>query len=450
MSDNNQNPKPEELKNQQCMGGDLPAPPPENRMSIAWRCMARYLRKLRLWWYRHPLTPFNGVSRIHYYEARERYFSLVDLIRYQAKLCGLYFPDFDHSKSFEYPRDIENIENEIRKNKRDNKIDKKQEERCFSLLTCYESLIASRDSLTRRQGDLNRLWRTMARVRSRIIKIIVTPEMQSEQLYFCQEEAFRLGVENDPSVKSMLQDLAEAVDSKGTNETTPKYNCVLNALIERFNTIRTGRIHQQFVNVKTYTKAFAVLMLISVILIHNHTFIMDPKNNPPLAKPGQEKAQEVSKRPVEGKETAKTAASLPLQTEKKAASGQEVSLLSLQGVGNLIGSLFSKVKEYLQENMFAFIFFGGVTGGFFSVATRARTRDQEPGEDVYYSVYVLTKPFIGALGAIILYILINANLITQNILDESMVHYLRNPGTTAFGFAFIAGFSERIVFPQFR
>ena len=68
-----------------------------------------------------------------------------------------------------------------------------------------------------------------------------------------------------------------------------------------------------------------------------------------------------------------------------------------------------------------------------------------------YLFYVLTKPFIEeALGAIVLYILISANLVTQHVLDEEMVILLKNPGTTAFGFAYIAGFSERIVFPQFR
>lgn len=60
--------------------------------------------------------------------------------------------------------------------------------------------------------------------------------------------------------------------------------------------------------------------------------------------------------------------------------------------------------------MLAFIFLGGLTGVFFSVTTRTRPKDFVPGEDAYYMTYILTKPFIGALGAIILYILIQGEL----------------------------------------
>lgn len=439
---------------------NTPNPTQEDGMPKAWKTFLRYLKKFRLWWNTHLITPFNGVSRIHYYEARERYFSLMDLVRYQAKLRGLNFPDFEYDNNFEYPKDIEKIGDVIRDKTGLNEEEKNE---YFTLLTCYESLIASRNSLTRRQGDLNRLWRTMARVRSRINRIIVKPEMQSSQLYFCQEESFRLGVDNDPSIKSMLQDLAEAIDSKkDATAPTPKYNCVLNALIERFNTIRTGRIHQQFVNVRTYTKAFVILMLISVILIQNHDFIMSIQNNPQFDNAVTKEAKEPAS-PIKavGKETtAKAAAVSPRQNKKGLADGanladtgpdgQEFSLLSIQDIWNFLRFFFKDVKEYIQNNMFAFIFFGGVTGGFFSVATRARTLDRKPGEDVYYTVYVLTKPFIGALGAIILYILIHSDFVTQNFLNDEMVQYMRNPGTTAFGFAFIAGFSERIVFPKFR
>jgi hypothetical protein len=342
--------------------------------------------QLRRWFDTLTILPLTNVSRIHLYEARERYFNLMEVIRYHARLYGLNLPDYEN-EDFDFPLEIREVERKI---SQDDSIDDERKNKIYSLLSCYEILIDTRKLLTRKQKDLNRLWRALTRVRSRLTKIITSPAMQASQLYFCQEEAYRLGVDDDPSIKTMLQDLAEAIDTSG-QETCPKYICTLHALLERFNTIRTGRIHQQFINIRTYWVALLILMVISFIIIKNYDVILSVVHSPA-----------------------------------------------------------STLKEYLKQNMLAFIFLGGLTGGFFSVTTRTRPRDFVPGEDAYYTTYILTKPFIGAFGAIILYILINGEFVTQEIIQAGMMDKLQVPGPVSFGFALIAGFSERIVFPKFR
>jgi len=365
--------------------------------------------KLERWWNNFSFVPLTRVSRIHLYEARERYFNLMELIRYHARLLGLNLPDYEN-EDFDFPEDIRKLEREI---SQDNATDEENKKEIFSLLSCYETLIDTRRLLTRKQGDLNRIWRALTRVRSRINKIITTSDMQSSQLYFCQEEAYRLDVDDDPSIKTMLQDLAEAIDNKGV-DTAPRYTCTLHALFERFNTIRTGRIHQQFINIRTYWIAFTALMIISFLLIQNYDVILNSDKNP----------------------------ASNATVVQEAATQDETP--------NSLSSILQDLKNYLKQNMLAFIFLGGLTGGFFSVTTRERSRDFIPGEDAYYTAYILTKPFIGALGAIILYILIHGGFVTQEIFKGDLVGKLKEPGPVSFGFALISGFSERVVFPKFR
>jgi hypothetical protein len=409
---------------------------------------------------------FVGVSRIHYYEARERFFFLFEIIRYEGMSYKLDFPFNEYEDSASYAETIEKTRNLINYIPETSDKEKKLKKQCFTLLSSYEALVASIGYLTRRQGDLNRLWRTMTRVHVRLTCIIVQKERQLDQLYFCQEEAYRLGVENDTNVKPMLQELAESIDSYGSNNPGQKYNCVLCALIERFSTIRTGRIHQQYLNVKTYLKAFSMLMVVSIILILNHdlilgqesksattnkkvtvetTFLIQNKTNRNERPNGAIKA-------VEGDPSISTPPVAPSRgrIDIRKAAIDSTSTIADGNDKNFVGRIIKLINHWLCTNMFFFVFFAGFTGGAFSLATKARKKEREHGEDVYSSVYIVTKPFIGALGAIILYILVHTNFLTQNLIEAGMIKQLRIQGAVTFGFSFIAGFSERLVFPQFR
>jgi hypothetical protein len=78
---------------------------------------------------------------------------------------------------------------------------------------------------------------------------------------------------------------------------------------------------------------------------------------------------------------------------------------------------------------------------------RLRNRGLVPGEDVYFSWYVLTKPFVGALGAMVLYVLIHGGALSTD-LAATVIGKIKSgqPGPGVFGFAFLSGFSERLVF----
>lgn len=90
-------------------------------------------------------------------------------------------------------------------------------------------------------------------------------------------------------------------------------------------------------------------------------------------------------------------------------------------------------------------------GGFFSVIIRLRSRELEPGADAYFTWYVLTKPWIGALGAAILFILLYSGVVSSEY-GQSVIQAIKqqNPGAGLFAFAFLSGFSERIVFPNLQ
>ncbi len=74
-----------------------------------------------------------------------------------------------------------------------------------------------------------------------------------------------------------------------------------------------------------------------------------------------------------------------------------------------------------------------------------------PGEDAYFTWYVLTKPFVGAFGAVILFVLLQARFVTFDILEPLTDKLLEGgTGPEVFGFAFLAGLTERLAFPNLR
>ena len=105
----------------------------------------------------------------------------------------------------------------------------------------------------------------------------------------------------------------------------------------------------------------------------------------------------------------------------------------------------------MANNPLMFIFFAGLVGGFFSAAMKLRDNKGQLGEGAYYKWYVFTKPFVGAVGATILFIALKANFlqITDIIGSKILTSILDGPiGAKGFTFGFIMGFSERIILPR--
>ena len=326
------------------------------------------------------------VSEIHYLEAKERYYSLKSIIEYYEQIHG---------------------------DKADNK------DTMIAINKCKDTLSRAEDLLTRCQEDLNNLWRALTRIRLIIFDRLYGDTIMSHQLDFCREEAYRLSVENDPEVKDMLQKLAEATATGDQKEDVRLVKRITCALIERMNTIRTRRIYDQYVKIRTYKAAFWTLMLLALLLIFNADLLVIE--------------------PV----TVTFPTYTPLE-ELKLKGGDAPGIVATLRI--LFVYHVDVLSFLLKNNVIAFVFLSGLIGGLFSVVMRVRDRARVPGEEAYFRYYVLTKPFVGALGAVIVYVLFQSHFIQMSLVDE----FTGNVGPQVFGFAFLSGFSERIVFPDFR
>lgn len=374
-------------------------------------------RKAWSWYGSVSIVPLGRVSRIHMYEARERFRSLKGLVDFNAKLSGLDLPDCDDENYNPYQAAqtiMGSAPNDDEKKRR------------LAIFSCHEALHKSKGLITRKQKNLNDLWRELTRVRIILIEHVFSDETLPFQLHFCREEAHRLGVTEDPEVKDMLNGLAENTDMSPGSRQGAQFKCYLRALLERFNTIRTSRIHQQYVNIRTYKSAFVFLFVISALVTLGGDMLLP--------------------------DMFKSSVSLPDFTFKFKAEWHA-------GVPNLLEALWSLMVYFMvylydlfrgliKDNVLACAFFGGLTGGLISVTTRLRNLKLAPGEDAYFAVYMLTKPFVGAVGAVALYILLMGEFFTPALVKS--LDQLKASGIGVFGFAFIAGFSERIVFPTFR
>ena len=220
----------------------------------------------------------------------------------------------------------------------------------------------------------------------------------------------------DPEISQMIHRIAELKDTQGGSRT--EMVRLLRALIERFTTIRTDRMHEQFVNIRSYQKALLLLLPIATLLIANADLVLNIPKDASLS-----------------------------ELNSPTRSG----FLGLGLIGSLAIYVLDVVRHLLTHNPIALVFFAGLLGGFFSVTIRLRTRELTPGEDVYFAWYVLTKPVIGALGAAVLFILMQAGLVTFDV-GPNLGGALEGGqlGPTVFGFAFLAGFSERLIFPSLR
>ncbi len=288
-------------------------------------------------------------------------------------------------------------------------------EKTRAIESCQIQLEEAKTLLTRDQKDLNDLWRILTRVRNLIMDHILNEHGLIQQLDFCREEAFRLDVAHDPVISDMLQKLAEATDEDNVHPERIKRH--VRALNERFNTIRTARIYEQFIKMRTYKTALVVLVFLSAMLI-------------------------VLTEQVVGNDADKAGnAFFPVYDFQWEWGNFWKSLKE-----NIFTFHVKFMVELCKHNVLAFVFASGLIGGFYSVVLRVRTHERRAGDDAYFRLYVLSRPLVGALGAMVLYILFTGGFVTI----ESVQALGTTPDSKIFGFAFISGFSERVVFPNFR
>jgi len=189
-----------------------------NSKDTSTEAFKRYWTKFG-WLTRHFFDALLGrrVSSIHLTEAKEQFRSLDAIIRFHEEIIN---------------------EGEIIS----------EPEKVRVIQSCRLELEDAEQLFTHDQQNLNDLWRILTRVRNLIMENIFDNYSLGQQLDYCREEAFQLGVVQDPVVSDMLQKLAEATDDANTFPNEIKRQ--VRALNERFNTIRTNRIFAQHIKMR--------------------------------------------------------------------------------------------------------------------------------------------------------------------------------------------------------
>jgi hypothetical protein len=366
---------------------------------------AGWLRKLL-----QACLPFK-VSRVHLYEAQDRY----QWLRGMLELYGRQDGEADSNDGID------------------------PEERRRTVEQSLTTLHQVRWLLTRRQGDLNHLWRELTRVHMMLAERVMPEWRLTAQVNLCREDAHRLGVSTVPAVNEMLQRLAEVTDESAPDR---KRICRgLNALLERFLSIRTGRIHQQFVNMRTYSLAFVFLLFVGFAMFDNATIFFEGEQDADRIA-----ALEQSYERRWGEPTAPSADAPQALPAVASALPAPAWREALGDARSLFDGLRAAVGRTLASNLLAFIFLSGLAGGLFSVVMRVRQADLVPGQDAYTTLYVLTRPIVGALAGAVLILLASGGLAAlPDPLGTTLE--LGAQGPQLFGVTFLAAFSERLVFP---
>ncbi len=337
------------------------------------------------------------------------------------------------------------------------------------LLHFYKILIKDRKKLTRREGDLNILWRDLTFIRTRMLTTegILPPKQLPFHLDYCRGEAIRLGAQNNEELQELIIDAAvelDSIDSSSSQQTASNNRTIRNIvrILTRLNNKRLQRVHEQRINKLMYQTAFSIFLILSCILLYAYEHVLPPslvsteieaKVNGQIPEEG-----DINKEPDEGppspqkRQTSNSEATNTIET----ASLFEMVFDSFKGLllflRDSLLKLLDLCKNYMKINPLFFIFFAGLIGGFLSTVMRLGkgAKDLVPGDDAYYAWYVLTKPVVGAFAAVILYVIVQADFVpTEVFSDDYLKAIVDNPvGAKGFAFGCIMGFSERIIMPK--
>ncbi|MEA3467643.1 MAG: hypothetical protein U9R57_05390 [Thermodesulfobacteriota bacterium] len=429
-----------------------------------------------------------AVSKIHQQEATEKYWILwrdVEILYSNTiEKLKLGMP----VSLFRDPKDVEGYVSEMMKEiearhdssgitNKNNKLSVDGKANLKLLLYFYKILINDRKKLTRREGDLNILWRDLTFIRTRMLtEGIIDCDRLPFQLDYCRAEAARLGVQESEELQAIIIDAAvdldnrdlgnsqpDDADSASNKSNVPNQRSVRNIvrILIRLNNRRLKRLHRQRMNKIMYQAAFTILLLLSYILLHAHEHVTAFANDPQESE-GQAYEQVHRENIIADKRVEKDLEPLGKQLANEAAVDNDAE--KVWAVGSVfvwLKLLLLKIillpklcKDYMEINPLFFIFFAGLTGGFLSTVMRLGQgeNDSRPGDDAYYAWYALTKPIVGALAAAILYVIFLAGFAPTEVFSTKYIDAIKaNPvGAKGFAFGCIMGFSERIIMPKVR
>jgi len=290
------------------------------------------------------------------------------------------------------------------------------------LLSYYKILLYGRNFITPYFEHLNLLWRDMNFIRVRLLTDgIISTEKIPYQLDFGRMEASYLKVQDDPEIKTCLDNAAEDIDNSITSNPSNNKRAIrsLISLLGRLNNLRISRINDQFQKKKMYMRLLVILIVLSFFMFYLDDVLLKIKV---------------------------TVNTYPMLTTT-ASNIFESSYI-------LAANWMRKLANIVIHNPMMFIFFSGLLGGFFSALMKFKPAESLPGDEAYIRWYVLTKPFIGAFGATILFVIISSKILSTDLININKIlaqELISNPvGSEGFTFGFLTGFSERIILPKLK
>lgn len=409
-----------------------------------WVELKKKCRKIHCRFSKRSWFLLGKVSILHFQEAHERYWILWRDIEAELHKNAHHIKDFTFREiSSEETETTEDINDyfaaTIKKLKELNSStgsNNEFTEKIICILPYYKILARDRQLLSTREKDLNTLWQDMNFVRIRLLNEVYSKDSNFDlalYLDFCREEARSMKVQDNPEIKELLHTAAlglvvekekiEAGKSRKNNEQTVR---TISTILARIKDLRLKIFHEQLYKKNAYEGALLFLLPLAIILMYGHDII--------LAVPGVSFTEVVARPPV-------TLNELP----RLGLTELFISILLLPWL------VLDWLVRSMANNPLMFIFFAGLVGGFFSAAMKLRDNKGQLGEGAYYKWYVFTKPFVGAVGATILFIALKANFlqITDIIGSKILTSILDGPiGAKGFTFGFIMGFSERIILPR--
>ncbi|MGD2187072.1 MAG: hypothetical protein PVI71_13130 [Desulfobacterales bacterium] len=395
------------------------------------------------------------VARIHEQEARERYWILrreleisIDDYSYEFGINDWRY----ENESEKIDKHIRKLESRLERNAKRNSTELKKryqgEKRLHAhknafkrLLNYYKILLKDKKIITRKLFHLNMLWRDMNFVRTRLLREdFKRHERIPYHLDFCRGEASNLAVSDRPEIKSLMNQAAEEISPVGSSNQNgnEKAARTIVSLMIRLNDIRIKRLSEQL-----YRKNLYMILLVILLVLSLTIWNLDDKLVPEAIGKSDSKTTSMLNEIEQKKIIAHTQA----QKNENQRSIFKKYITPAWMTGE---NFFLKFIDWMVNNPLVFIYMAGLTGGFFSAMMRFKPLQKLPGDELYIRWYRTTKPFIGAFGAMVLYIFVHANLVDANIVSNEIAEkLLKNPANaTGFTFGFITGFSERFILPK--
>ena len=269
-------------------------------------------------------------------------------------------------------------------------------------------------------------------VRTRMLSEgIVDPEKVPYQLDFCRSEASNIGAQNDPEVKHLMDQAAEQLGLEKESEKNNKQAVrSITSLMVKLNDMRIKKLSEQVYKKNMYMTLFIILLSLSLFIFFINDFII----------------------PISFKKNSDYVAQILFFLKFKVVQMSDVlwPIGALMSLWNQIVRLLEYTLSFIVSVPTVFIFFSGLTGGFFSAMMKFEPLKQLPGDEIYVKWYRITKPFIGAFGATIIYIIVTTGLFQLEFIKEGIEgKLLFDPiSGTGFTFGFLTGFTERLILPK--